>query len=58
MSSALAEIVYDPQTSGGLLVALPAAEAPDLVAALDDARRGWAAVIGAVRDGDGRIHVQ
>ena len=40
------QIVYDPQTSGGLLVALPAAQAPDLVKALHAAGVSAACMIG------------
>jgi selenide,water dikinase len=44
----LAELAWDPQTSGGLLVALPAAEAPSLLAALSAAGVGAAVRIGTV----------
>ena len=44
--------LYDPQTSGGLLVAVPRARASALVGALD--KRGvTGAVVGEVVDGDG-----
>lgn len=43
------EIVFDPQTSGGLLVAVSAAQGQDLTAALKTAGVG-AAIIGEVRD--------
>ena len=47
------EIVFDPQTSGGLMVALPEDQAESLVANLHDAGLGKAAVIGrAVEAGD------
>ncbi len=39
-------IIYDPQTSGGLLAALPAAQADDLIAALEHANVPAAAHIG------------
>ena len=42
------EIVFDPQTSGGLLVALPAAEAEQALAALHEAGIIQACVIGDV----------
>ena len=48
----LAEVAWDPQTSGGLLVALPAPDAPRLVEALAAAAVP-AAVVGAVEPHDG-----
>ena len=42
------EIVFDPQTSGGLLVALPAEQAPDLVESLGQAQVPGAVIIGRV----------
>ncbi len=49
------EIVYDPQTSGGLLAAVPADQGPDLVASLREAGVSAAVVIGrAVASGDGK----
>jgi selenide,water dikinase len=45
-----AEIVYDPQTSGGLLAALPADQGPSALAALKDAGVDHAAVIGRVTE--------
>lgn len=42
------QILYDPQTSGGLLVALPADQADDLVKALQAAPTPAAAIIGRV----------
>ncbi len=43
-------ILYDPQTSGGLLVALPSARADAFVSALKDAGYPAATVIGEVTD--------
>jgi selenide, water dikinase len=40
------QIIYDPQTSGGLLVALPADQAPGLIRMLEQARGPSAALIG------------
>ena len=40
------QIVYDPQTSGGLMAALPADQAPDLIAALHAAGVTAARIIG------------
>jgi len=42
------QIFYDPQTSGGLLVAVPEQEAEKAVAALHDAGVARAAIIGEV----------
>jgi selenide,water dikinase len=42
------ELLYDPQTSGGLVLAVPAAQAADLVAALQKAGTPVAAYIGDV----------
>lgn len=50
---ALRDASFDPQTSGGLLIALAAAEAPELVAALRQAGVEAAAVVGRVTDGEG-----
>jgi selenide,water dikinase len=51
------QIVYDPQTSGGLLVAVPAEQQVDLVQALEQARTPAAAVIGQVGSLEGRTHL-
>jgi selenide,water dikinase len=48
LSTELDQIVHDPQTSGGLLIALPAALADELVAALRAKRAPRAARIGEV----------
>ncbi len=44
------EIVFDPQTNGGLMVALPESQAQDLVTALHSAGIQAAAIIGRVTD--------
>ena len=44
------ELLYDPQTSGGLLLALPASQAEDLIAGLHEAGVAVAARIGEVVD--------
>ena len=49
----LAEVAWDPQTSGGLLVALPVVEASRLVDALVAAGVTSAAVVGATEPRDG-----
>jgi|TARA_B100000315_G_C14554813_1_gene577616 selenide,water dikinase len=48
LSAAEEELLYDPQTNGGLLFALPEAEAVDLVARLHDAGVASATRIGSV----------
>ncbi|NQX87867.1 MAG: selenide, water dikinase SelD [Halioglobus sp.] len=45
----LAQVLFDPQTSGGLLIALPASRAPALVLALQQAGFAAACSIGEVR---------
>jgi selenide,water dikinase len=45
------EIVFDPQTSGGLLISLPEGQAADLVRDLHGADIPWAAIIGHVEEG-------
>ncbi|MBP7934251.1 MAG: selenide, water dikinase SelD [Phycisphaerae bacterium] len=53
------DLCFDPQTSGGLLIALPENEASRFVARLRDAGMGCAAVIGrAVTPGSGRVTVR
>jgi selenide,water dikinase len=42
------DMLFDPQTSGGLLICLPEAQAEDLVAALKDAGLGDAAKVGEI----------
>ncbi len=51
------EIFVDPQTSGGLLAAVPAEEAEKAVAALREAGVSSAARIGTVEAYDGRSHL-
>jgi len=46
---ALLQILYDPQTSGGLLIALPAAQAPGLLDALRASSYPRAEIIGEVQ---------
>ena len=50
LTKAEEELLYDPQTSGGLLLAVPTAQASDLIAALNAAGAPAAAAIGEVRD--------
>jgi selenide,water dikinase len=46
----IVEVAFDPQTSGGLLIALPAADAPRLVTDLKAAGVTAAAIVGRVVD--------
>jgi selenide,water dikinase len=53
------DAVFDPQTSGGLLIALPAGDASALVAILESRGAGSVAIIGEVVGGGGqRVHLQ
>lgn len=53
------DICFDPQTSGGLLLSVPAAEAEDLLAALQAARLATSRVIGKVTGkGEGKVYVR
>ena len=47
------DILFDPQTSGGLLFSVPATEGPDLVKALHDAGVECATIVGAVESFSG-----
>ena len=51
------QIVYDPQTSGGLLIALPAGQQTDLLRALKQAGTPAATVIGQVLPLEGATHL-
>jgi selenide,water dikinase len=52
------ELLVDPQTSGGLLISLPAGDAPALVADLHRNGVPWAAIIGQVESGEPGIDVE
>jgi selenide,water dikinase len=51
------EIFYDPQTSGGLLVAVPEAQGEELLKALQAAGVRWASVVGQVKPLSGATHL-
>jgi selenide,water dikinase len=51
------QIIYDPQTSGGLLAALPADQAHNLIRALEKAGAPAAAIIGEVQPLSGATHL-
>jgi selenide, water dikinase len=50
-------VLFDAQTSGGLLIAVPRAKEEELLAALRDRGVAEAAVIGSLVEGEGRIEV-
>lgn len=55
----LRDLLYDPQTSGGLLISLPETEALTMVAEMKNSGIEAAAIIGKVQDkGRGVIHVR
>ena len=51
------EILFDPQTSGGLLVALPEEQVSDALAKLHDAGLALATVVGHVEAAEGEIRI-
>ena len=57
LSQAEEELLFDPQTSGGLLLAVPGSQAEDVVQSLRRAGVRWAARIGEVVDGPAGIVV-
>lgn len=57
LSAAEYELLYDPQTSGGLLLALPASQADKLVAALTAANVQTAVRVGEIDAGPVGIEV-
>lgn len=52
VSVEILDLIFDPQTSGGLLISLPAEKATDF---LEELQQPAAALIGTVVKGDGRI---
>jgi selenide,water dikinase len=57
VSSEIVQVMFDPQTSGGLLIALPSSQASALVDTLHARGVGSAVIIGEVEAGDGSITV-
>lgn len=51
------ELLYDPQTSGGLLLSLPESQADDLLAALINAGVSFAVKIGQVVEGTAGVEI-
>ncbi len=58
LSKSQEELLYDPQTSGGLMLALPKEEAPRLLAELQAAGVGYAVKIGEIIGGTVGITVR
>jgi selenide,water dikinase len=56
-ATARAGLLFDPQTAGGLLAAVPASESARLLAALAAAGE-TAAIIGRIEDGDPEIRLR
>jgi selenide,water dikinase len=52
VSREMADIIFDPQTSGGLIIALPEAEAQLLLKEIKDSGNRWARIIGRVEASD------
>jgi len=57
ISTEMVQVMFDPQTSGGLLIALPSSQAGALVDTLHARGVGSAVIIGEVEAGDGSIAV-
>ena len=57
VSSEMGQVMFDPQTSGGLLIALPATQAQPLVDTLHARGVGSAVIIGEVASGEGTITI-
>jgi selenide, water dikinase len=58
LSKSQEELLYEPQTSGGLMLALPKEEAPRLLAELQAAGVGYAVKIGEIIGGTVGITVR
>jgi selenide,water dikinase len=57
VSSTLLQVMFDPQTSGGLLIALPPSQASALVQALHTRGVQHAVIVGEVEAGGGTITI-
>lgn len=58
ISDFLADILYDPQTSGGLLISMPSGEAEELVAALKKEGHVHSCIVGeVVKEPSGKIQL-
>jgi selenide,water dikinase len=57
VSIEMVQVMFDPQTSGGLLIALPPTQASALVATLHARGVGSAVIVGEVEAGEGSIAV-
>jgi selenide,water dikinase len=57
VAAEMVQVMFDPQTSGGLLIALPPAQASALVETLHTRGVGSAVIVGEVEPGDGTIMV-
>jgi selenide,water dikinase len=58
LAKAEEELLYDPQTSGGLLLSLPASQAGELMAKLSDAGVATVARIGEIVAGAARVAIR
>lgn len=58
ISDLLADVLYDPQTSGGLLISIPSSEAEELVAALKKEGHVHSCIVGeVVKEPPGKIQI-
>ncbi len=46
-------LLFDPQTSGGLLIAVPKEKLPELLSKLTEKGESWVQVVGKIREGTG-----
>ena len=58
LSESQEEVLFDPQTSGGLLISLPREDATDLVAKLHQVGIPWAGIIGETESGTPSIVIE
>ena len=58
ISNLLVDILYDPQTSGGLLISIPSIKAEELVAALKKEGQVYSCIVGeVVKEPPGKIQL-